>query len=138
MNNEKILAHVRMFVLREKLLCPGEPLHLAAAVSGGADSMALLRILLALQPEFGFVLSACHVNHGLRGESADRDEAFVRAECARLGVPLRVFHAAEMADEVGLPSEHAGGGLGAPPALCLLCAFVRGGDRCRCNGPYCK
>ena len=82
MNNEKILAHVRMFVLREKLLCPGEPLHLAAAVSGGADSMALLRILLALQPEFGFVLSACHVNHGLRGESADRDEAFVRAECA--------------------------------------------------------
>ena len=108
MNNEKILAHVRMFVLREKLLCPGEPLHLAAAVSGGADSMALLRILLALQPEFGFVLSACHVNHGLRGESADRDEAFVRAECARLGVPLRVFHAAEMADEVGLPSEHAG------------------------------
>ena len=108
MNNEKILAYVRMFVLREKLLCPGEPLHLAAAVSGGADSMALLRILLALQPEFGFVLSACHVNHGLRGESADRDEAFVRAECARLGVPLRVFHAAEMADEVGLPSEHAG------------------------------
>ena len=127
MNNEKILAHVRMFALREKLLCPGEPLHLAAAVSGGADSMALLRILLALQPEFGFVLSACHVNHGMRGESADRDEAFVRAECARLGVPLRVFHAAEMAD-----------GLGAPPALCLLCAFVRGGDRCRCNGPYCK
>ena len=54
MNNEKILAQVRMFVLREKLLCPGEPLHLAAAVSGGADSMALLRILLALQPEFGF------------------------------------------------------------------------------------
>ena len=104
MNNEKILAHVRMFVLREKLLCPGEPLHLAAAVSGGADSMALLRILLALQPEFGFVLSACHVNHGLRGETADRDEAFVRAGCARLGVPLRVFHAAEMADEVGLPS----------------------------------
>ena len=85
-----------------------EPLHLAAAVSGGADSMALLRILLALQPEFGFVLSACHVNHGLRGETADRDEAFVRAECARLGVPLRVFHAAEMADEVGLPPEHAG------------------------------
>ena len=108
MNNEKILAQVRTFILREKLLCPDGPLHLAAAVSGGADSMALLRILLALQPEFGFVLSACHVNHGLRGESADRDEAFVRTECTRLGVPLRVFHAAEMADEVGLPSEHAG------------------------------
>ena len=85
-------------VLQEALLTPGAPLHelhLAAAVSGGADSMALLRILLALQPEFGFELSACHVNHGLRGESAHRDEAFVRAECARLGVPLRVFHAAK-------------------------------------------
>ena len=104
----EILARVEDFCIREGLLQPGASQHLAAAVSGGADSMALLRILLALQPEFGFVLSACHVNHGLRGESADRDEAFVRAECARLGVPLRVFHAAEMADEVGLPSEHAG------------------------------
>ena len=103
MNNEKILAHVRMFVLREKLLCPGEPLHLAAAVSGGADSMALLLVLRQLQPRFGYTLSACHVNHGLRGQSADRDEAFVRAECARLGVPLRVFHAAELEAEAGKP-----------------------------------
>ena len=98
-----------MFVLREPAVLSGAAAAaLAAAVSGGADSMALLRILLALQPEFGYTLSACHVNHGLRGESADRDEAFVRAECAGLGVPLRVFHAAEMADTVGLPPEHAG------------------------------
>ena len=108
MTNEKILAQVRVFALREGLLTPGAPLRLAAAVSGGADSMALLGILRALQPEFGYVLSACHVNHGLRGEAADRDEAFVRAECTRLGVPLRVFHAAELAAEVGLPPEHAG------------------------------
>ena len=111
MCSEKIIARVREFCLREQLLAQGRPLrfqHLAAAVSGGADSMALLGILRALQPEFGFVLSACHVNHGLRGETADRDEAFVRAECARLGVPLRVFRAAELADEVGLPPEHAG------------------------------
>ena len=108
MKNEEILARVRAFALREKLLTPDAPLRLAAAVSGGADSMALLRILLALQPEFGFALSACHVNHALRGQSADRDEAFVRAACARLGVPLRVFHADELAAEVGLPPEHAG------------------------------
>ena len=57
MENETILARVRAFALREKLLTPGAPLRLAAAVSGGADSMALLRILLALQPEFGFALS---------------------------------------------------------------------------------
>ena len=108
MTNEEILAQVRGYCLREGLLTPGTPLRLAAAVSGGADSMALLRILLALQPEFGYELSVCHVNHGLRGETADRDEAFVRDACARLGVPLRVFHAAELADEMGLPPEHAG------------------------------
>ena len=99
-----ILARVEDFCTREGLLQPGAPLHLAAAVSGGADSMALLLLLRQLQPKFGYTLSACHVNHGLRGQSADRDEAFVRAECARLGVPLRVFHAAELAP----PPAHAG------------------------------
>ena len=83
---------------------PGASLRLAAAVSGGADSMALLLLLRQLQPRFGYTLSACHVNHGLRGQSADRDEAFVRVECARLGVPLRVFHAAELVS----PPVHAG------------------------------
>ena len=99
-----ILARVEDFCTREGLLQPGAPLQLAAAVSGGADSMALLLLLRQLQPRFGYTLSACHVNHGLRGQSADRDEAFVRAECTRLGVPLRVFHAAELA----LPPAHAG------------------------------
>ena len=99
-----ILARVEDFCIREGLLQPGTPLQLAAAVSGGADSMALLLLLRQLQPRFGYTLSACHVNHGLRGQSADRDEAFVRAECARLGVPLRVFHAAELAP----PPAHAG------------------------------
>ena len=99
-----ILSRVEDFCTREGLLQSGTPLQLAAAVSGGADSMALLLLLRQLQPRFGYTLSACHVNHGLRGQSADRDEAFVRAECARLGVPLRVFHAAELAP----PPAHAG------------------------------
>ena len=109
MKNEKdCRAAVREFCLQSRLLCPGQPLRLAAAVSGGADSMALLLLLRALQPEFGYSLSACHVNHGLRGAAADRDEAFVREACTTLGVPLRVFHAAELADEVGTPPPHAG------------------------------
>ena len=93
-----LLQRVRAFCEVEALLESPEnrPLRLAAAVSGGADSMALLRLLLALQPEYGFALSACHVNHGLRGEAADRDEAFVRDACARLGVPLRVFRPADV------------------------------------------
>ena len=108
MKNEKdCRAAVRDFCLQNRLLCPGQPLRLAAAVSGGADSMALLLLLRALQPEFGYTLSACHVNHGLRG-AADRDEAFVRQACGALGVPLRVFHAAELADTVDAPPPHAG------------------------------
>ncbi len=69
------------------------PRHVVAAVSGGADSMALLGILLALAPALALRVTACHINHGLRGAAADRDEAFVRAECGRLGVPLVVCSA---------------------------------------------
>ena len=101
MNDEtsKLIAKVERFARQEQLFAPAEPgraLHLCAAVSGGADSMALLRVLLELREVFEYTLSACHVNHGLRGETADRDEAFVRAECARLGVPLTVFRPADV------------------------------------------
>ena len=58
------------------------------AVSGGADSVALLVALDALAPELGFSLHAAHLNHGLRGPEADQDQAFVSALCDRLGVPL--------------------------------------------------
>ena len=90
----EIVEKVRAFAQENDLFAPGQ--RLCAAVSGGADSMALLRLLLLVQPVFGYELTACHVNHGLRGEPADRDEAFVRAECARLNVPLRVFHPADV------------------------------------------
>ena len=57
-----------------------------AALSGGADSVAMLVALKEFFPKLTLV--ACHVNHGLRGEEADRDEAFARALCERLGVPF--------------------------------------------------
>lgn len=60
-----------------------------AAVSGGIDSTALLIAMAELRDE-GLALSAAHVNHHLRGEDSDADEAFVRDLCARLGVPLQV------------------------------------------------
>src|ERR1035437_9218925 len=56
--------------------------RVAIAVSGGADSVALLRVLLELRAELGIVLAVAHFNHRLRGEAADADEAFV-AELAR-------------------------------------------------------
>jgi tRNA(Ile)-lysidine synthase len=59
-----------------------------AGVSGGADSVALLHVLLELRGELRIVVSAAHLNHRIRGAEADRDEAFVRELCRRLGVKL--------------------------------------------------
>src|SRR5271166_3769391 len=56
--------------------------RVAVAVSGGADSVALLRVLRELRSELGLVLAVAHVNHGLRGEQSDADEAVV-AELAK-------------------------------------------------------
>ncbi len=68
----------------------GCPARLTAAVSGGADSVALLRGLRALAQEEGFFLSVAHVDHGLR-ESAKEDALFVAALCQELDVPCRVY-----------------------------------------------
>lgn len=72
--------------------------RVCVAVSGGADSVALLLGLVEAnvpsaqnKMPLGVVLSAAHVHHGLRGADADEDEEFVREVCERLGVPLRVF-----------------------------------------------
>jgi tRNA(Ile)-lysidine synthetase-like protein len=66
---------------------PGASILLA--VSGGADSMALLLAAAALAPRLGWDLSVGHVHHGLRGRSADRDLAFVAGHARRLGLPFR-------------------------------------------------
>lgn len=65
----------------------------AVGVSGGADSMALLNVLLELRDVYDMKIIACHVNHGIRGDSADRDERFVVDECKKLGVECRVLNA---------------------------------------------
>jgi len=70
------------------------PEQLLVGVSGGADSVALLRLLM----EAGVRVTAVHVNHGLRGDASDEDEAFVRKLCGRLAVPLMCFRADPPAD----------------------------------------
>ena len=67
--------------------------EIIVAVSGGSDSMALLHFLLSLKEEFSLTLRAAHVNHGIRGEEADRDERLVRKTCFLWGVPLAVLRA---------------------------------------------
>ncbi len=70
-------------------LPPQTPVLLA--LSGGADSVALLHLLLSWQTEYGFPLSAAHVHHGIRGEEADRDAAFCRSLCREHGVELHLL-----------------------------------------------
>lgn len=60
------------------------------AVSGGADSVALLRALLELRTELGIVVSVVHLNHGIRGTEADQDEQFVRNIAAQFDLPLHL------------------------------------------------
>jgi tRNA(Ile)-lysidine synthase len=67
---------------------PGSPRRVLVAVSGGADSTALLVGLSNLSAELGIEVTAAHLHHGLRGAAADADLAHVRALCERLGVRL--------------------------------------------------
>ncbi|MFN8586784.1 MAG: tRNA lysidine(34) synthetase TilS [Candidatus Eisenbacteria bacterium] len=78
-------------LLRRALRGPCHVRHGArvlVAVSGGADSTALLVALASLAREFGLALHAAHLHHGLRGAAADADRAHVAALCERLGLPL--------------------------------------------------
>ena len=61
---------------------------LRPAVSGGADSVALLSVMLKIQSEYGFGVFAAHFNHKLRGEESERDMLFVKELCDKLGVEL--------------------------------------------------
>lgn len=74
---------------RYDMFTPGD--RVTVGLSGGADSCALLLGLLALKDRFGITVSACHINHSLRGEESDGDERFVRELCESRGVSLEVF-----------------------------------------------
>ncbi len=68
---EHLLAHIR----RDNLLSAGD--RVGVAVSGGIDSVALLRLLLELRRELGIVVAVVHFNHKLRGAESDADQEFV-------------------------------------------------------------
>jgi len=96
---------VEMYIREYGLLKEGD--RVIAGLSGGADSVCLLKILL----ECGiWQVRALHVHHGLRGEEADRDEQFVRELCAGYQISLNVVHydVRSFAAEHGLSEEEAG------------------------------
>lgn len=76
------------FAREQNLITPGDTV--ICAVSGGADSVAMLFALYLLREKLGITLEAAHFNHNLRGEESLRDETFVRELCARYEIPLHV------------------------------------------------
>lgn len=76
------------FAREQNLIAPGDTV--ICAVSGGADSVAMLFALYLLREKLGITLEAAHFNHNLRGEESLRDETFVRELCARYEIPLHV------------------------------------------------
>ncbi len=76
------------FAREQNLMAPGDTV--ICAVSGGADSVAMLFALYLLREKLGITLEAAHFNHNLRGEESLRDETFVRELCARYEIPLYV------------------------------------------------
>src|SRR5579862_9375515 len=68
---DRVLQHIR----RQELLKAGD--RVGVAVSGGIDSVALLRLMLELRNELGVVVSVVHFNHQLRGAESDADQEFV-------------------------------------------------------------
>jgi tRNA(Ile)-lysidine synthase len=86
-----LAAQFEQHLKREPWLKPG--LRLGVAVSGGADSVALLRLLLELRERLGIVVSVVHFNHKLRGKASDLDEAFVAKLAEKFGLSLHFSRA---------------------------------------------
>jgi tRNA(Ile)-lysidine synthase len=75
---------LRQYIREQRLVQAGE--RIAVAVSGGADSVALLRLLLELREELGIVLSVAHFHHQIRGLEADADRQFVAELAGRFSL----------------------------------------------------
>lgn len=95
-----MLNKLYSFIRQQELIKPGDTV--ICAISGGADSVALLYGLNLLRDKLGIRLEAAHFNHCLRGEESNRDEAFVRQLCEKLDILLTVSRAQIVPGEKGL------------------------------------
>ena len=101
---EKVKAYVIKHGMLEYSDC------VIAGVSGGADSICLLCMLIELQEEYGLKIIVVHVNHLLRGEEAKADELYVKRFCSSYNIPVYVScqDVKSLAKERGLSQEEAG------------------------------
>ncbi|MCL2051805.1 MAG: tRNA lysidine(34) synthetase TilS [Lachnospiraceae bacterium] len=98
---------VKTYIGQNQMITPGD--HVIAGVSGGADSVCLFFMLLALKKEIPFTMRVAHINHMLRQE-ASGDEAFVIDLCLKHGIEYRIFakDIKKYAHEQGYSLEEAG------------------------------
>jgi tRNA(Ile)-lysidine synthase len=88
---QSLVRRVQRAIEEKGLLRAGE--RVGVAVSGGADSVALLLLLLELRAKLGVVLSVVHFNHQLRGKASEADAQFVAKLAAKHGLPFHAGHA---------------------------------------------
>lgn len=84
-----MLQKIRQFCRKEQLLKKGS--KIVVGISGGADSICLLRVLCLLRDEYKLSVNAVHVHHKIRKEEADEDMVFVKELCQNWNVPLVIF-----------------------------------------------
>ena len=76
---DKLIEKVEKYIIDNGMIQEEDKIILG--VSGGADSMTLLDVLVGLSDQYMLSLYVVHVNHGIRGLEADEDEQFVKEEC---------------------------------------------------------
>ena len=104
MNKEDVLSVIKKYNMLEN--CD----RIVVGLSGGADSVCLLSVLNSLKAEYGFSLVAAHINHGIRGAEAQRDEESCKKLCESLDVPLEILHAdiPTLSKQQGIGEEECG------------------------------
>lgn len=80
---------VKHYALKHNLIQKGD--GIVVGISGGADSMCLIHVLLSLREQWKLKLYGVHINHGIRAQRANQDEAYVRQFCEQYDIPFYCF-----------------------------------------------
>lgn len=95
-----MLTNVKDTIKKYNMINKGDTV--ITALSGGADSVALLFSLYSIKDELQFTIEACHVNHNLRGKESNDDQKYCEDLCSKLGIPLTV----KSVDVMGTMKKH--------------------------------
>jgi len=89
-NSSTIIQKVKKFMIQHQMIEAGD--HLVVGVSGGADSICLLLVLLKLRDVLDYRISVVNVEHGIRGAEAEQDAEFVRSFCEKHRIQCHICH----------------------------------------------